>query len=247
MKTIAFFTLIFLLSFNAFSQSVHQRIQVSDDIGLIRLSDNTYIHVSVSEIPGYGKVSSNGLIFINEGNAFLFDTPVNDSLTRVLVTWLSIEMGVKIVGFVPNHWHGDCIGGLGYLQSQGIKSYANQITIDLARTNHLPVPDSGFRDSLNLSLGDRQISCYYFGAAHSKDNIVVWIPSEQILFAGCMVKSMESDNPGNVAEADLEAYPQTLDKISARFPMAKYVIPGHGQFGGMELIRHTKELLTHAK
>jgi len=247
MKKIPFFTLILLLSFNAFSQSVHQRIQVSDDIELIRLSDNAYIHVSVSEIPGYGKVSSNGLIFIDEGNAFLFDTPVNDSLTRVLVTWLNKKMGVKITGFVPNHWHSDCIGGLGYLQSQGIKSYANQITIDLARMNHLPVPDSGFRDSLNLSLGDRQISCYYFGAAHSKDNIVVWIPSEQILFAGCMVKSMESDNPGNMAEADLEAYPQTLDKISARFPMAKYVIPGHGQFGGMELIRHTKELITHAK
>ena len=247
MRTIAFVIPLLLFSFNGFSQAEHQRIKVSADIELIRLSDNAYIHVSVSEIPGYGKVSSNGLILIDKGNAFLFDTPANDSLTRVLVTWLNKEMGVKITGFVPNHWHGDCMGGLGYLQSLNIKSYANQLTIDLARKNHLPVPDIGFRDSLNLQPGDKQISCYYFGAAHSKDNIVVWIPSEQILFAGCMVKSMESDNPGNMAEADLKAYPETLDRIAARFSTAKYVIPGHGQFGGMELIRHTKELITHAK
>lgn len=210
-----------------FSQEDSKRIKVSEDIELIRISDNEYVHVSVSTIPPYGRVSSNGLIFINKDEAFLFDTPATDSLTRTLVSWLRSNLGLRIVGFVPNHWHEDCMGGLGYLKTQKVKSYANQMTIDIARLIKLPVPDSGFRDSLNLQLGNRSIECFYFGGAHSTDNMVVWIPSERILFAGCMIKSLASTNLGNTADGDLKAYPITIDKIADRFSMAKYVIPGH--------------------
>ena len=86
------------------------------------------------------------------------------------------------------------------------------------------------------------IECFYFGPAHSSDNIVVWIPSEKILFAGCMVKSIDATNLGNTADGDLNAYPHTIDRLLSRFPDAKIVIPGHGKFGGLELILHTKEL-----
>jgi len=242
MRLTVFITLLFLSSFRGFSQDGYKRIKVSDDIELIRLSENAYVHVSASVIPPYGKVSSNGLIFIDKDCVFLFDTPVTDSMTRILVTWIETNMGLRIVGFVPNHWHSDCIGGLGYLQSHKVKSYANQMTIELAKLNNLPVPDIGFKDSIMLSLGDKWIDCYYLGAAHSTDNIVVWIPSERILFAGCMVKSISSTNLGNTADGDLKSYPLTLDKVANKFSSAKYVIPGHGDFGGLELIYHTKEL-----
>lgn len=86
------------------------------------------------------------------------------------------------------------------------------------------------------------ILCYYLGAAHSLDNIVVWIPSEQILFAGCMIKSLNSKDLGNTADGDLAAYPQTIDRLIHKFPVVKYVIPGHGTFGGLDLMTHTKEL-----
>jgi metallo-beta-lactamase class B len=104
------------------------------------------------------------------------------------------------------------------------------------------VPDFGFQDSLKLSLGGKSIECFYLGGAHSTDNIVVWIPSEQILFAGCMVKSLVSTDLGNTADGDLKAYPLTIDKMANRFSMAKYVIPGHGSFGGIDLVNHTKDL-----
>ncbi len=83
---------------------------------------------------------------------------------------------------------------------------------------------------------------YYLGAAHSMDNIVVWIPSEQILFPACMVKSIGSKNLGNTTDGDLTAYPKTLAKLIKKFPSAKIVIPGHGKHGGLELIKHTIEL-----
>ncbi len=245
MSQTVFYILLILSSCNVFSQDNSKRIKVSDDIELIRITDNAYVHVSVSTIPPYGKVSSNGLIFINNGEAFLFDTPETDSLTATLVTWLIQNMNLRINGFVPNHWHSDCMGGLRYLKNQKVISYANQMTIDIARLKKLPIPDYGFRDSLNLKLGDKSIDCYYLGGAHSSDNIVVWISTERILFAGCMIKSLSSTNLGNIADGDLKAYPTTIDKISAKFSMAKYVIPGHGLFGGIDLISHTKDLINN--
>ena len=113
-------------------------------------------------------------------------------------------MKLKIAGFVPNHWHADCIGGLSSLQELKIESYANQMTIELARSKNLPVPDHGFRDSSELHLGDKLINVIILGAAHSLDNIVVWIPSEKILFPGCMVKSLSAKDLGNTADGDLE-------------------------------------------
>lgn len=236
---------IFLV-FNGFARPA-KRIQVSADLELVQLSPNAWLHVSQSEISGFGRVSSNGLVFRSGNQAFLFDTPVTVEQTRQLVSAIEDSLNLRIAGFVPNHWHSDCMGGLGWLQEKGIASYASQKTIDLAKANKLPVPEYGFQDSLTLTLGDQIIACYYFGAAHTTDNIVVWIPSEHILFAGCMAKSLNSQNLGNTADGDLKAYPETIRKVMAKFPDAQIVIPGHGPWGGVELLKHTLELAEQAK
>jgi len=231
------------LCFSVFSQG--NVIRVSKDLELIRISENAYVHVSYTFLQPYGRFGSNGLLFVNGDESFLFDTPMTDSLTMELVGYIRDSMQLTIAGFIPNHWHEDCIGGLGFLQSQKIESYANQMTIDIATSKNLPVPEHGFKDSLTVKLGDRLIQCYYPGAAHSMDNVVVWIPSEKVLFTGCMVKSINSKNLGNTADGDQAAYPKTIDTVIRRFPMATIVVPGHGQAGGRELLVHTKELATH--
>jgi len=247
MKTLLLLLLTGLIHLTGFSQEVFDTIRISPDLELIRLSGNAYVHVSYSNLPGYGRISENGLIFVNKKRAFLFDTPWTDSLTMILVSYIEDHLGLKITGFVPNHWHVDCMGGLGYLQSQKIKSYANQLTIEIAKTKRLPIPDHGFKDSLKLSLGNKSIYCYFLGAAHSLDNIVVWIPSERILFPGCMCKSLNSENLGNIVDGDLNEYPKTIDSVIRKFKSAIIVIPGHGPFGGSDLLLHTRELTTKEK
>jgi glyoxylase-like metal-dependent hydrolase (beta-lactamase superfamily II) len=240
MKKILTLLLVVFIHFSGHSQD--NLIRISDDIELIKISANAYVHVSYTYLPSYGRVASNGLIFVNGKEAFLFDTPMTDSLTMELVSFIRNSMKLKITGFVPNHWHADCIGGLAYLKDQKIESYANQMTINIAMSKKLPVPDHGFKDSIELRLGNRPIKCYYLGAAHSLDNIVVWIPSEKILFPGCMVKGLSSENLGNTADGDLIAYPKTIEAVIRKFPAAKIVVPGHGDFGGLELLTHTMEL-----
>jgi len=242
MKYLMIFIIAGLIQYNGFSQIKYEKVKISNDLELIKLSENAYVHVSYLNLSNYGRTPANGLIFINGNEAFIFDSPWTDSLTMDLFSWIADSMKLKIVGFIPNHWHVDCMGGLGFIQHKKIETYANQMTIDIAKSKNLPIPAHGFKDSLQLKLGDKMINCYYLGAAHSLDNIVVWIPSEKILFAGCMVKSLNSKDLGNTADGDLIAYPKTIDKLINKFPNAKIVIPGHGKFGGLDLITHTKEL-----
>ena len=223
--------------------SDYRKIQISDDIELIQLSDKAYVHVSISEMEGFGKVSCNGLIYADGDEAFLFDTPVTDNQTEILVKWIADSLSATVSTFVPTHWHDDCLGGLNYLHSIGIKSYANQMTIDLAKTNGKPVPRCGFTDSLYLVLHGDTVECRYLGGGHTADNIVVWIPSEKILFAGCMVKDINSKGLGNLSDAKLEEWYPTVQKVMAKFHDAKIVIPGHGPIGGKELPEHTSKLL----
>jgi len=240
-KTILIFALILICN-TVYCQNNEKPVKICQDLELLKISDNAYIHVSYATLPNYGKVAANGLIYINGKEAFLFDTPWTDSLTEVLVTYLNRDMGLKIKGFVPNHWHEDCMGGLAYLKRIGISSYASQKTVEIARSKNLSVPEHGFTDSLSLMLGDKLIKCYFPGAAHSMDNIVVWIPSERILFPGCMIKSMNATDLGNTSDGDLKAYPATINWVIKRFLSAKIVIPGHGNAGGPELLTHTRSL-----
>ncbi|GHV17657.1 beta-lactamase [Bacteroidia bacterium] len=243
MKTHLFFLFILLIQLPLRAQSDYPKIRISEDVELIKLSEKAYVHVSASEIDGFGKVSSNGLILVSKDEAFLFDTPVTDSQTETLVKWIADSLKATVSTFVPNHWHEDCLGGLDYLHSKGVKSYANQMTVDLAKEHGKPVPQNGFADSLQLNLYGEDVHCYYLGGGHSTDNIVVWIPSEKILFGGCMAKDIHSKGLGNLSDAQPEEWTKTIQKVIEKFPEAKIVIPGHGGIGGKELLQHTKELL----
>lgn len=245
MKKITIILLLFL-SVNplvAFTQE-YRKIKITNEIELTQLSKEVYVHTSISQLGSYGKVSSNGMLLVKGKKAFLFDSPANNEQTKQLVLWLRKNLKTKVVGFIPNHWHLDCMGGLEYLQSMKAKSYASNKTIELAKKEHLAAPSLGFKDSLTLTLDDQIIKCYYLGEAHSKDNIVVWLPKEQILFPGCMVKELTCYKMGNISESNLDEWPNTIEKVMLKFSNAKIVIPGHGKIGGFDLLKHTKDLAT---
>lgn len=221
--------------------------KITEDIKVMKLTEKSYLYVASAEIEGWGKVPSNGLILLEGQEAFLFDTPINDVQTQELTDWIGRELNAKVVGFVPNHWHGDCMGGLAYLHSIGVKSYANRMTIDIAREKGLVVPRQGFEDSLCLKLGRTEIFCYYPGGGHSSDNIVVWLPSEKILFGGCLLKDAQTNSLGNLSDAVVEEWPGTVERVLKKFPEAEIVIPGHGNIGGLEIVEHTRDLLLRKK
>ena len=96
-------------------QNQQDTLKINDELYLIRLTNNSWIHVSY--LNGF---ECNGLIFVNNQKAFLFDTPSYDSVTVVLTSYIQNTMGLEIVGFVTNDWHIDSQGGLEIIKKLGI-------------------------------------------------------------------------------------------------------------------------------
>ncbi len=182
----------------------NKKIVINDDLEILPLTENSFIHISYLELSGRGRFPCNGLVFTNSDSVIVIDTPVNDTLSVQLISWLnSRDLYIKAV--IPTHWHVDNIGGLKAFHKAGIQSYAYSLTKELAIKNHYESPSTIFSDSLIIPFGEKYVQCTFHGAGHTLDNIVVWIPSEKILFGGCLVKAADYQGLGNTADADLEA------------------------------------------
>lgn len=218
--------------------------QVTDSITLTQVSPHAWVHTSLADLGSFGGVYSNGLVVVSGGEALLLDTPANDVQTESLVRFLADSLHARVTLFMPNHWHSDCMGGLGHLQSLGVRSYAYRMTVEEARKHGLPVPDHGFAKSLTLKVGTIKVICRYEGGGHTPDNTVAWIPSEGVLFGGCLVKDAKATWIGNTSDADMAAWPGTMERVCKRYKKATVVVPGHGPWGGTELLTHTLELVS---
>ncbi len=240
MKTVVILLAVFTMM--AVPLSADEKIKLGDDLELLKLSETVYRHISYKELSQYGRVPANGIVYISGDEAAVVDTPWSHEQTSRLLDWIADEMGATVTVVIPSHWHEDCMGGLSAVHERGIPTVSYEKTRALAHAKGLPVSRFGFRDTMTLSVAGKEIECAYCGAGHTVDNIVVWIPSEKLLFGGCLVKAVGAKGLGNTADADVPAWPATLNAVLDRFPVAETVVPGHGAHGGLELIRHTLTL-----
>lgn len=242
-----YFMNIFILVFSIIwfylnnSLVVQSNIKISDDLELKQISNHCYIHISYTLFENGNRIPANGLIYTNNGKAYIIDTPWTNELTQSLIKYLQDSMQVSIEGVIASHWHVDCMGGLEAVHKAGIKSYAYQLTTEICKKENLPIPQFTFQDSLILGTNN-ELMLKYLGPGHTEDNIVVYIPSEKILFAGCMAKTLNWNSLGFTEDANIPKWPATLRKVKASFPDAKIIIPGHGDYGGLDIIDHTLTL-----
>lgn len=223
------------------------KIVIDNEIQLVHLQDSIFVHVTWHHLENFGRFSSNGLIVIRNGQALMIDTPMDNDKTRRLRRYLKDSLSVDLKKLIIGHFHDDCLGGLGYLQSIGTESIANSITINKCKEIGLPVPSIPFTDSLKFNFNGQEIECRFFGAGHSFDNITVWIPGKKILFGGCLVKSINSTGLGNLSDAVVTDWDLTVKKLMEKYTDVNIVIPGHGDFGGAELLTYTIELVEKEK
>lgn len=209
---------------------------------IVKLSDHSYLHVSYLDLEDGRSFACNGYIYANKGEAFVFDTPVNDSIANQLIGYLQNDLQLKVKGVVISHRHRDAVGGLRAFTKANIPSYASMRTADFLKADSLIISHP-FKDKQVLQLGGSDIENYFFGEAHTSDNIVSYIPEERLLFGGCMIKAEDAD-PGNLNDANLEQWAQTVAQIKDEFPDVQTVVPGHGAIGQSQLLDYTVSLFT---
>ncbi|MBR9860513.1 subclass B1 metallo-beta-lactamase [bacterium] len=228
----------FILS--AISCSGPRYSTIGEELKTLKLNSSLFMHISYLETEKWGKVACNGLVYFNNGEALIMDAPVDSVAAKLLIHWITEKKKASIKGIVINHFHVDCLGSLEVFHDAGIPSYANEMTVAKAEGVK---PQNPFSNSLNLRVGEEVVINKYFGPAHTEDNIVSYIPAEAALFGGCMVKSLGS-GAGNLADADVIAWPKTIAKIKSEYPDLEIVVPGHGAPGKMGLLNYTESLFS---
>lgn len=235
------YALTILLLFSSCKSTKQPISYSSSTLKIIPISKNAFIHITYLDTDDFGKVACNGLVYINNNEAVVFDTPTTDEVSLELIKWIAEVKKCDITGVVINHFHADCLGGLNAFHKLGIPSFANNKTLLLAQNNSYTTPQIGFDDTMELSVGTEKIINTFFGEAHTTDNIASYIPSEQLLFGGCMVKSLKA-NKGYTGDANIKEWSITVQKIKNTYPNLKVIIPGHGAAGGTELLEYTAKL-----
>ena len=215
----------------------------SDYLEVKRLTDHTYVHTSFLQTGEYGRVPCNGLIVVEDGEAIVYDSPATDSAASELIYYVEKYLDARIRGVVATHFHADCLGGFPAFAARGIPTYASDSTAAFAAERGMPLPARTFSDRLELTAGKLGTVTVYPGPGHTRDNVVGYVPREEVLFGGCLIKSMGAAK-GNLADADTARWAATVARVVEQFPRVRHVVPGHGAAGGAELLKYTEDLFT---
>ncbi len=221
--------------------------QVSEDLRISELRPDIWLHTSWRVLSSGHRVLSNGLI-VREGNrVVLVDTAWGVELTEQLVGWIDTTLGLEIDRAVVTHFHADRMGGSPVLADRGIPFMGSELTRELGTDEGVPLPSPLVGLGLGKAVTFGSLEVFYPGPAHTRDNVVVWVPEAQVLFGGCAVRPGSASSAGNTADADVEEWPESIRRVQARYGNAEIVVPSHGEPGGAELLTHTLEIFERQK
>lgn len=218
-------------------------IAVSADLQVSELRPGVWMHTSWQRLENGNRFASNGLVVREGDHLLLVDTAWGEPLTEELLGWIDSTLKVPVKAAVVTHFHGDRLGGAAALRRRGIAFYGHPLTAELAATVKLPPPGTlrGLAEAGGVDHVE-SAEVFYPGPAHTRDNVVVWLPQSRVLAGGCAVRAAGTTALGNVADADVAEWPTSIRRVLERYGKAAIVVPGHGRPGGRELLEHTIEL-----
>ncbi len=214
-------------------------------VALAEITPDVWVHSSNYTLPGQKPISSNGLVVIDGESLTLVDGAWGELATVNLIKTVQEKFDKPVTKMVFTHYHMDRIAGVDAAEAMGIEVFAHPETPRLAAENGYPVPNTtvaGLKEPGSRAKAGA-IEIAYPGAAHSLDNLVVYVPSAQVLYGGCAVKGAGSKGMGYTGAADMKAWPDSLNWIKATYPNTAIVVPGHGKGADLSLIDATLALI----
>lgn len=199
------------------------------------IGPQTYANHGVNSNLGF-VVSSDGVLVINSGPSSTVAKALLAAIQKITkqpVKW------VFNVNSQSHYWLGNA-----YFKALNIPILANQeadrlmqemgaaqlqntknLLKDQAEHTALAYPDKLLRDKHTLRMGDTLIEMRSFGPAHTKGDMVVWLPQRQVLFSGDIVFTQRM--LGVLPVGSSSNWIKAFDQAMALHP--KLIVPGHGQ------------------
>lgn len=238
MKTKPFLLILVVFAIMQNTTFAQFEIKLSDDLFISKISDNVYVATH------YFPWESNSLIIrASEKELVLIDTPYNSLSTALMLNWINKQLSPEKITAINTGFHIDNLGGNQYLRENEIDIYGADKTCKLIdekgkqtqeqiiswltpeqenikrvyETMVFVKPNKTFKinEGIELNIGKLSFEVYFPGETHSPDNLVVYIKECELLFGGCMVKSLSHRNLGFTGDANIDEWPVSLKKIAA--------------------------------
>lgn len=187
---------------------------------------------------------SNAGFIVTPAGVVVVDALGSPALAKRLLAEIARVTPQKVTHVIVTHYHADHIYGLQVFADSGARIVAHQaareylnsdtarLRLQVSRTELAPWIDEQTRlvqatdwidGRRELVVGGVELVVQPVGPAHTPDDLVVYVPSRRVLYAGDLV--FRSRIPF-VGEADSRNWIASLEKLLA-FD-AQVVVPGHG-------------------
>jgi|GEM_PF-231534 len=201
--------------------------------------------MATAENAGY--MSNAGFVVTDDG-VVVFDALGTPALGEAMIAAIAevTEQPIKLV--IISHYHADHFYGLQAFEALGVESWGHQNGLQylnselaqerleqrqadlapwvdentqlLAVDKWLEFPESG---TIDFSMGGLDFVLYDVGGAHAPDDIMLYVPADDLLFAGDV---FFTGRIPFVGDADSKAWLAALDRLLEI--NAQRVVPGHG-------------------
>lgn len=221
------------------------KLQADYPVTLSKIADNVWVHTTNYTLPGQNPIPSNGLVVVDGEDVILIDGAWGELATLSLLEKVKAETGIAVTKMVVTHHHMDRTAGVDAAEWQGIQVFTHPDTPVLAAKSGFPVPNTSVAGlkapKSRTKVGSVEVA--YPGHGHSQENLVVYIPEAGVLYAGCTVRGAGVKSLGNISDADLTKWTESLQWVKATYPEAKIVVPGHGKGANLSLVDATLALI----
>ena len=233
----------------------------------IQVAPHTYFVQGFAEMGSSANQNfiSNAGFVVTPGGVVVMDALGSPILAQKLIAEIKKVTKQKVVAVIVSHYHADHIYGLQEFKKIGAKIYAqgegrNYLSSETAKqrliasridfapwvnTNtQLISADVWIDKQSKLNIGGVEFLISRVGPAHAPEDLMVYVPSEKVLFTGDLVFRGRIPFVGN---ADSKGWLIALDEIAKLNP--NVVIPGHGGFSvkPKEDIAFTKNYLKYLR
>ena len=190
-------------------------------------------------------ISNAGFVVTPKG-VVVIDALGSPILAKKLIAEIARITPQKVVAVIVSHYHADHVYGLQEFKKIGAKIYAqgegrNYLSSETAKqrliasridfapwvnaNTQLVAADVWIDQKTKLNIGGIEFLVTRVGPAHAPEDLMVYVPSEKVLFAGDLVFRGRIPFVGN---ADSKGWISALDEIEKLKPQV--VIPGHGAY-----------------
>jgi glyoxylase-like metal-dependent hydrolase (beta-lactamase superfamily II) len=187
---------------------------------------------------GSWMINNTGVVTGRDGAYLLVDTTSTEARNRALLEAVEKISPDAPRALVNTHHHGDHTFGnwlvpaqtpiIGHADCREDVLAAGLIASQVLAGpdyGHLEIrpPDVTFTGGMTLHVGERRVELIHVGPAHTRGDVIVWLPDERVLFAGDI--AFAGGQPF-LAEGSLAGYPKALARIRELQP--DVLVPGHG-------------------